>query len=129
MSGVRATLPLKGWPLLGWFAIEVTVHEPIPTDTLSLEVPVDGSPSDIQVLADKTRVIIGSALRPVDYYAGYRWEADQEAFMAKWKGPESFEEANEAVGADWKAEQAKALRRAGGKSRSPPSDESKAKSD
>lgn len=43
-------------------------------------------------------LLFGSALRPVDYYAGVTWEEDEAGFMAAWKGATSAVAANAAVG-------------------------------
>jgi hypothetical protein len=123
LSGVRVAMPLKGFPSIGWFPIEMTIHKPISTEGLTIERPDDGSPSDIEKLAAQAREVIASALRPVDYYAGVSWEEDEAEFMKHWKGVESYEKANEAVGVDWKRELAKATERAGG--RSPPGEKEK----
>lgn len=116
MSGVRAALPLKGFPSLGWHTVEVTIHDPLPTDGLSPAASPEGSsePSDCELLGRRARAVIQSRLRPVDYYAGSHWEVDEEKFMAAWTGPESLAAANDAVGADWKRANKVALSRADG---------------
>lgn len=110
LSGLRAALPLAGIPSLGWFSVEVTIHEPVPTEGLCTEA---GEDSDVSRLSDRVRAIVGSGLRPVDYYAGTAWEKDEAAFLEAWSGPSSFESANDAVGADWKKALERAARRVG----------------